>query len=354
MNDKVTMKSIAKELGISINAVSLALNNRVGVSDETRIKVLQAANRLGYISNNSRFSQTFRRFNFCIMIQDIYSRDMDFYGKLLFFAVQEFKKNGYDTILNYFSDTHMAIPDCVENRRVSGILIIGKISDENVKMLQAFTMPLVIIDHEPLSSSANCVMSDSKSGGVLATNYLINCGYEEIGFFGDLEYSLPIRDRYFGFLWALKKKGITENGNQDNYVKKYSITGSVEQHVLNNDIDAIARIVSAHETLPKSYLCSNDNATFALIAALRENGIRVPDDISVVGFDNIELCEKTVPKLTTINVNKEVMGQKAVQRLLHLLEHKNEINEKIVLGVELVERASVLPFRAPKIQVKKH
>jgi len=343
MGKKVTMKDIAKKLGISINAVSLALNNRVGVSDEMRLKVLRTADLLGYINSNSRFSHTFERFNFCVMMQDIYSRDMDFYAKVLYSIVQESKNQGYDTILNYFMDENMTIPDCIEMRRVSGILIIGKISNRNIKILESYNLPIVLIDHLLLLSNVNCVLTDNKSGGFLATQYLIKSGFREIGFFGDLRYSLSIKERYEGFLEALMYEGIIEIDQREEYASKYSITKNLEQHVLNNDVDAIVSILSLQKMLPQAYFCSNDHAAVMLISALKEKNIHVPQDISIIGFDNVELCEKINPKLTTINVNKEVMGQRAVRKLLHLIERKKEINENIVLGVELIERASVLP-----------
>jgi len=342
MDKRITMKDIAKELGISINAVSIALNNRIGVSDEMRLKVLRTANELGYIDSNSRFLRTFEHFNFCVMMQDIYTSDMDFYGKVLYSAVQESKNKGYDTLLNYFNDENMVIPNCIVKRKVSGILVIGKISNENVVTLKSFNIPIVLIDHALMSSNANCILTDNKSGGFIATQYLIKAGFDRIGFFGDLSYSQSIKERFSGFVEALVYEEIIKANQQDKYISKYSITDNLEQHVLGNDVEAIVQLLSLQKVLPQAYFCSNDHAAVILISALRKKGLRVPQDISLIGFDNVDLCEKITPKLTSVNVNKEVMGQRAVLQLLHLIEGKKEVNENIVLGVELVVRASVL------------
>ena len=93
--------------------------------------------------------------------------------------------------------------------------------------------------------------------------------------------------------------------------------------------------------MPQAFVCSNDRAAIALLMSLQSLGYRVPDDISLVGFDNIDMCEKVNPKLTTINVNKETMGKRAVQRIRHLISHRGSRPENTVMSVELIERESV-------------
>ncbi|MDR1639513.1 MAG: LacI family DNA-binding transcriptional regulator [Clostridiales bacterium] len=338
MEKKATMKKIAEELGISINAVSLALNNKHGVSEDTRLKVLAAAEAAGYINQKARFAQTYQRHNFCLMLQDIYSWDLEFYGAVLFAIEQESKKRGFGSLLNFFQDDGMKVPDCIRRRQVAGIITIGKISNENVETLKSYGIPLVLVDHAYLSGSVDSIITNNRVGGFLSAKRLLELGFKEIGFFGDLNYSNSIRDRFAGYKDALASK--LTGGSLEEYINEFSITGENEKFVQNNDF------LSIKDTLLKSriaqaYCCSNDFAAYVLIRALRSIDVSVPEEVSIIGFDNIALCEKMSPKLTTINVNKNLMGKKAVNRLIYLLEHKNEFTENTMLEVELVERESV-------------
>ena len=115
----------------------------------------------------------------------------------------------------------------------------------------------------------------------------------------------------------------------------------MEEAILSNNNKKIVELVKVRQALPEVFVCSNDKAAISLMVALEILGYQLPGDISVVGFDNIDMCEKIRPKLTTVNVNKEVMGKRAVQRLLYRISHKNSLAENAVISVDLIERESV-------------
>jgi DNA-binding LacI/PurR family transcriptional regulator len=326
-------------MGISINAVSLALNDRKGVSEETRIKVLETAQSLGYLDKKTQYSKTFGSHHLCVLMQDIYSRDLGFYGEILYSVTKEARHYYYDILLQHFNDAAMIIPDCITQRRVAGLIVLGKISDHNVKELLSF--PLVIIDHAPRSLNLNCIRTDNISGGFMAASYLIDGGFSKIGFFGDPSYSISVRERYYGFLEALYRKGIADFNQTDAYIKKYSLLGNIEPLIMNMNALSIRKKLQKRRALPEAYFCSNDQAALTLIHALNQMNIKVPEDISVIGFDNGVLAEKVTPHLTTINVNRELMGKKAVQRIQRLIEGESGEAEHTILEVELVERDSV-------------
>ncbi|MDR2648410.1 MAG: LacI family DNA-binding transcriptional regulator [Clostridiales bacterium] len=345
---KVTMRDIAQKLDVSVNAVSLALNDMKGISGGLRLKVLETADALGYFETSPRYGRIFGCYNFCILMQDVYANEMGFHGKVVYSVVQEAKNSGYDTILNYFDDANMIIPDCIKDRRVSGIIIIGKISNKNTAVLKTFNIHIVVINHEPMLSDINCILIDNKTGGYLATQYLLRAGFSKIGFFGDLSYSQSFQERYLGFQEALQEAfqdALIEENLMD-CLHEFSITDKIEQYIIDNNILAIAKILSHQNNLPQAFFCSNDQAAVVLIFALRENGLSVPKDISVVGFDSGVLAEKITPKLTSVYVNKELMGYKAVRRLIHLIQRRKEEVEHVVLGVKLIERDSVAPISA--------
>lgn len=342
MEKKITMKDIANKLNISINAVSIALNNRVGVSDEMRIKILRIANEMGYLNKRAKFVRTFSRSNLCIMMQKIYSSDMNFYGKVLYSIVEEAKKFGYDTLMVFFDDDELAIPNCIEEHKVAGIIVIGKISDYNIEILNERNLPIVLVDHASLSNSIDSVLTDNKLGGFIMTKYLIEQGFEKIGFFGDLDYSLSIKERFFGFIEAISTcSSLADLEGINEYIKKYSITHNIESAVLDNNNSSIIDLIVSAAHLPEVFVCSNDKAAISLLMALQSLKYRVPENISLVGFDNIDMCEKITPNLTTINVDKEKMGRRAVERIRYAIDHKSNSHENIVLSVELIQRESV-------------
>ena len=339
---KVTMKDIADKLNISINAVSIALNNKTGVSDEMRMKILRVADEMGYLEKKAKFIRTFSRSNLCVMMQQMYSMDMNFYGKVLYSVVEEAKKSGFDTLMNFFDDDAMSIPNCMQERRVSGVIVIGKISDDNIEKLQEYHIPLVLVDHASLINTVDSILTDNKLGGFTVTKYLLDKGFKRIGYFGDLDYSLSIKERFFGFREALSHFAFSEDiVKVEEYVQHYSLVSNIEQAVLNNDHRAIEQTLKTVREIPQAFVCSNDRAAIALLMALQSLGYRVPDDISLVGFANIDMCEKVNPKLTTVNVDKKTMGKRAVQRVRHLLSNRNSKPENTVMSVELIERESV-------------
>jgi LacI family transcriptional regulator len=340
------MKEIAQIHGVSINAVSLALNNKPGVSEEMRIKILRSAEKMGYLEEHEKFIRTFERTNLCVMIQKKYSQDMNFYGRVLYSVVEEAKKNGYDASMNFFDDKDMEIPKMIEEHRVCGIIIIGKISDGNIDLLEKYKIPMVLVDHASLIKNIDSILTDNKLGGFVITKYLIEKGFKKIGFFGELTYSLSIKERYWGYREALSNLGNMGDGYYLNdYVERYSITEGIEEAVLSNDNKKIVELVQNQMQIPEVFVCSNDKAAIALMMVLQTLGYRIPEDISIVGFDDIDICEKIYPKLTTIHVNKEIMGKRGIERLIYRIGHKNSLSENIVIGVELVERETVKSFK---------
>lgn len=336
-----TMKELAEMLGISINAVSLALNNKPGVSDSLRFKVLNLAQKSGYLAKRARYVKTYTQTNLCVFMQKMYSNDMSYYGKVLYAVTEKAQKIGFDTLIHFFNDRDFVLPNSVKEYRVSGIVIIGKISDQNIAALQEYEIPTVIVDHASLQRNMNCVVIDNKLGGYLAANYIIEKKIEKIGFFGDLDYSISIKERYFGFREALsRQKGLSPR-ELDAYVARYSVLHEIEVLVLNNDIDAIGKIMGQRE-LPSAFVCSNDYAAIALMTALQNLGYRIPQDISIIGFDNIDVTEKVSPRITTVNVDKRKMGSMAVERIKTLIDSPDEAVISSMLGVQLVERDSVI------------
>ncbi|MBB6622096.1 LacI family DNA-binding transcriptional regulator [Clostridium gasigenes] len=341
---KITMKEIADKLNISINAVSLALNNKAGVSEETRKLVLGVAEEIGYLEKSSKFIQSYASKNICVLIRKLYFEDSYFYSKIMMGIVEESRKNGYDILTCMINENEKNIPGCIENKKVCGIIVIGAIEDEYLVTLKEYRIPVVLVDHTSLLESTDSILTDNKLGSFKITKLLFDKGYRNIGFFGDLNYSLSIKERFFGYQEAIKKAlEIDINGNNaiTEYIEELSILCNLETHIINQDHKKIQEIIKSMYKLPEAFVCSNDNAAILLINSLKELGYAIPKDMAIVGFDDIALSSLVVPKITTVRVQKDLMGRKAVKRLLWRLDHKSDQNENIVMSVDIVERDSI-------------
>lgn len=337
---KVTMKDIAQKLNISINAVSIALNDKPGVSDEMRLKILRMADELGYINGKRKYLSVFSKSNICILMQSYYADTGHFYSIVLHAIVEHAKTFGYFSILSYFEDHDFVTPECINERKVAGILVVGKISDHNLKTLKKIGIPVVLVDFTSLYDACDCVLTHNKQGGYMITNHVINKGYKKIGFFGDLDYSFSFQDRFVGYKQALINHQIIKKFDEDDYIYRYSFLKDIENYILSNQIAKIIEILQS-KPLPEVLVCANDSNAFAVISALQQMGIKVPEDIGVTGFDDTPLCEKCLPQMTTVQVQKKLMGEVAVEKLIDRIHRKDDIQMTQLLSVKIVERASL-------------
>lgn len=335
---KVTMKDIAKELNISINAVSIALNDKPGVSESMRLKILRTADKMGYINEKHHYLSVFSKSNICILMQSYYANTGHFYSIVLRSIVECAKQLGYISILNYFEDNQFEFPDCIIDRKVAGILVVGKISDQNLNQLKNTGIPVVLVDYTSLGDTCDCVLTHNKQGGYLITQYVLDKGYKRVGFFGDLEYSLSFSDRFIGYKQALINRSITSD--IESYINQYSILHGTEKYVLENDVNGIVSLLKKSE-LPEVFVCANDSNAFILLNTLTLMNIKVPDQIGITGFDDTPLCEKTIPKLTTVQVQKELMGEIAVSKLIDRIHRENNVQMTQLLSTNIIERDSL-------------
>lgn len=341
MEKKVTMKDIAASLGLSINAVSLALNKKSGVGDVTRNLILDTADEMGYFTENSKYSSSYANKNICVLTKGEYFRDTNFYGKVVLGVEREAKQLGYDININFVTDS-IEVPACVEEARVCGIILVGRISDEHVEKLMACRLPMVMVDHVSLRVPLDSIMTDNQYGAYEITGLLVEKGFTKIGFFGDFHYSMSVQERFFGYQEGISLLPFLKNyPDIAAYSLRHSVVENVEQYVINHDTVKIIERIQSIPVMPEVFVCSNDMAAIQVMRALDRMGYKVPKDISVVGFDDIEFSTMCTPKLTTVHVRKESMGKAAVQKLLWRMEHRDKPHENTILSVQVVERDSV-------------
>ncbi len=337
MKKKVTMKDIGDALELSVNAVSLALNGKSGVSESTRREVLHMADKLGYIDFAARYDKAFCSTCICIIIKKKYYNS-SFYTKVMYGLETEAKQCGYNIVVQFYEE-NTEVPDCILKQKVCGVIIAGQFDEDYIRMIYETRLPVILVDHSAYRLPIECILTDNKTGVLESVSYLIRAGYRKIGFFGEYAYSNSNKERFDGYLEAMQKLE-PDFKKLFAMICRYSVLEGTEELVLKRDRQGVVRLLEQMEELPEVFQCSNDRNAVLLNNALQFLGYRVPEDIGIVGFDDGDLAAVMCPPLTTVHVSTVRMGQKAFERLMWCLDHREATQEKIMMQVSLKIRES--------------
>ena len=322
---------VAAEAGVSVATVSKVLNDRWGVAEETSIRVRAVIEELGYQSSLVAQSLRSRSTNVIgVLVVDI----EPFSAELLKGVARAIHGTGYELVV--FSGCGRANDQVGWERRylqrVSGTLCDGAILVTPSSVDVTYGAPVVAVDHNVASSSLPTVDSDNLSGAVLATEYLLELGHRRIGFLAgrpDLE-SARLRER--GYRTALKKAGIKIDSSLIR-IGGYQVDTAEEA----------ARQMLEPDDRPTAIFAANDVSALATISVAGSLGLAVPEDLSVIGFDNVPESALSEPPLTTIEQPIQQMGFDATQILIRLIAEQ-PVPEHTMLPTRLVVRGSCRPL----------
>lgn len=307
MAKSVRMADIAKELGVSTVTVSKALSDQKGVSEEMREKIKELAMQMGYKSNSSAKDSAHPSYNIGVLVRETYiekysSFYWEFYQKINLSAGEE-NCFVFLEVLGSESESQLTLPKLIQESKIDGLMILGQLTTEYLEMLQEHSnVPRVYMDFYDRRVQADSVISNSFYGTYHMTDYLFDMGHVEIGYVGTLLATESITDRYLGYY-----KAVMEHGKEP---CKDWVIADRESHV------QIYEKLDLPKTLPTAFVCNSDLAASKLIRALKEKGYRVPEDISVVGYDDYlypGLCDIGI---TTYSVDMEKMSQVGMEMLL--------------------------------------
>lgn len=333
-NKPPTIFDIANESGFSYSTVSRTLNDFEFVKPSTREKVLQVAKELGYVPNQQARSLAGGRSNLIGVLVPTLSNG--YVSEIIRGIDEELTTSNYNLIL-YTTHRHRgkesAYVATIMNGGADGLLlVVPSISTPYLDALRDHNFPYVLVDQFDKTERSLGVNATNRQGAYEATQYLIELGHREIGFIAGLRNLASAIERIEGYKTAHKEHDIPI---RDEYITQ----GDFQE---GGGYEATQQLL-ALPSRPTAIFASNDLSAFGAMEAIREQGLRIPEDVSIVGFDDIPQASVTYPKLTTVRQPLVQMGRGAVSMLLEHLEYPSDEIHHVTLETQLIVRDSCCP-----------
>lgn len=331
--NSVTIKDVAREAGVNVSTVSRALSGGYGVHEATREKVIRVAARLSYRPNSmAKGLVTGQSSTIGLLISDIRN---PFFAELARGAEDAAQKAGFQVFLcnsDLDPNKQMRYFQALRARRVDGIImnsILNLGAAEQQELAEA-EIPVVLLNRPESQTCFSTVSVDNFQGGYLAGQHLCALGHRFIGHITGPRSHGNLSQRWKGFLKACEA--------HEGQIEPTILYG---EQSFDGGSDLTKKLFDRHPSVTAIF-AGNDIMAFGALCALTEMGLKVPDDVSLIGFDDLELARIVTPPLTTIQQPKYEIGRAAVQILLA----RNNVPEHRVFGVSLVERKSCRTLRS--------
>ncbi|MFV0466593.1 MAG: LacI family DNA-binding transcriptional regulator [Lachnospiraceae bacterium] len=336
----IKSKDLAKMLGLSPASISLVLNNKPGVGEETRKRVLDTIRELGYdelLPDSPEQKQTIL---FLVYRKNSTKQKESAYFSQLFSSVIEgvenqIKQLGYQLMITYTDSPTIASEiEKIRSDKIDGLLLLAtEMVKEQLDLFHNINIPVVVIDNYMESEDMDCVAINNEQGVDMAISHLVSKGHKEIGYLHIEDNANNFIERYDGFFRSFRENELQINSSN---IISFSTMGG--DTVYTELMDRIGKM----EQMPTAFFADNDIIAVLAIRILREKGYRVPEDISIVGFDDISISELVDPPLTTVRTPKFEIGCVAVMTLASRIEGRSVGIQKIEMKTSLVERKSVI------------
>ncbi len=328
---KITIFDIAKDSGVSYSTVSRVLNGFEFVKESTRQRVLDSANRLGYVANLSARSLAGGRSNIIGIV--VPGLDNGYIGEIVRGVDEELNRASYDIML-YTTHRHQgresAYIQQIANGLTEGVLIVVPLATtEYAEALREQNFPYVLIDQADALDRSWIVDCTNFQGAYEATEYLIQLGHQRIGFITGLMQIASASERLEGYKAALRDNNLPCDE-----------TLIVQGDYLQSSGYQAAQTLLALPQRPTAIFASNDLEALGAMQAIREHGLSIPDDISLMGFDDIPQASMTHPTLTTVRQPLDTMGRVAARLLLEHIENPQKQPRRVTMATKLIVRDS--------------
>lgn len=333
------MAEIAEQSGVSLSTVSLVLREKPGVGAETRQRVMQVARELGYVptSQVTAYTQTVTNIGMVVKVDpDANPQANQFYSHIIAgieATCRQEKINLFYATMAVDTDNYpVELPRILlQEGIVEGILLVGAFLSHNLlQIVDRHSRPIVLIDAYTSTNIYDAVLSDNLGGAYRAVTHLIQNGHQHIAIVGSYHHVYPsIRERHEGYIRALSDAGIAER-----YVAECHFTDTEEI------IAATTALMREHPQIT-AILAVNDDVAITVMDVLRNLGRNVPEQVSVIGYDDIAPASYVFPALTTMHIDKTGMGRLGVYLLVNRIEYPQSGLVRAVIAPQLIERQSV-------------
>jgi DNA-binding LacI/PurR family transcriptional regulator len=347
-----TIRDVAELAGVSTATVSFVLNNnpKEAISERVRLRVWEVARKLNYHANAAASGLKRKRSRNVALI--FYKHDdtiaNQFYSFVVQGAIKEAIEKNYNLLFSYIEATYTGfgdLPKIIREKNAEGVLFMRHTYPKMIRDIQSLGIPIVAVDNMPYIKSINSAQIDNKRGGTLAAEYLCLLGHQQIACLIPTHAPPSVADRLQGFRIGLERHDRKFNSER-HLLRADALTFEAAVETMRAQLaKPRARATSGVEATPTAIFCGNDEMAAGVILAAREAGRKIPSELSVIGFDNITMSNYTDPPLTTVGVEKEYLGRRAMTRLLELVEGTDEMIKTEHVPVELIVRGSTARAR---------
>lgn len=338
----VTLRDIAEQAGVSVGTVSLVLNEKKGIASATRQRVLDAARFLGYEQPVRRASVNQQTINIIIERLPVAPTSDPFNKAILMGIDAVARRENYRVVFEFVSPKELLAVSHWESTSTAGLIILGggDLSPQWVQAAIESRLPVIMVDHFIPDLDLPAIVPDNFAGAYAATQYLLDMGHERIGFIRGPSKYWTLGERQAGYMLALQRAGLPLDPQL------------VPPRVSHGEEKGFGemQLLLDLPVPPSAVFAVSDKAALGAYRAAALRGLSIPNDISIVGFDDIEEARVLQPPLTSVQVSGEMMGRVAVERLLGLIELPEQDTQlssiKWTIPTKLIKRGSVRNLRA--------
>lgn len=330
----ISAKELAQRLGVSPATISMVFHEKPGISEATRRMVLEAAKEYGYVPARAQ-AQEKRAIQLVIYQKHaLIVSDTPFFAQVIEGITQACRDSGCTVGISYFSEAQDQREQLLQLQALKPagmILLATEMDQKDFSLFEELSFPWVVLDSYYDDLEHDCVVINNSQGAYAATCYLADMGHERIGYLHSSVYISNFQERADGYYRALRARGISTSHPFVHHIAPTSAEGYRDMR----------QILLQHPALASAYFADNDIIAAAAMKAFSECGIRVPEEVSIIGFDDMPLCDMMRPSLSTMRVDKRQLGQMAVDALLSRMDGKRDGILKLSFRTALVCRESV-------------
>ena len=336
-----TVKELAQRIGVSSATVSRAMNGKPGLADDLRSKILEEAARLNVVrSSAARSLSTTRTDHVCFAVHHLpgpLSSD-PFYAEILMGVEQELRQAGMHTMLEVLGEEEASDPArwrILRERRADGVILNGPfVPVATIVKLHTLGVPLVLVDNFSKHAPVDAVVCDDRSGARAVAEHILDLGHERVVVISGPKDWYSVQERCAGFLDAFSARGFEPPTVLHSEATTFETGRQLMAKVFND---------CAVEDRPTAVLAVNDVMAMGASETARVAGLRIPTDLSITGFDDIDMASKWPVPLTTVRVPKTYLGRAAARQFIARYQDPSAPQQRIAIATTLIERGSSAP-----------